>query len=140
MEFLLISFKIQLLKTVPQKQKEQRQKQLDSDKLVTTQIWKLINFCCLFFLMSFPFLDIMNSLQYLLERDLRECVREETAHLATLKLKIIYLTRLQRLKQEERKRPPGIRQTDGKNLVWFGEIERKLAQLSKTTFTYCSSS
>jgi hypothetical protein len=24
--------------------------------------------------------------------------------------------------------------------VWFGEIERKLAKLSKTTFTYCSSS
>jgi hypothetical protein len=26
------------------------------------------------------------------------------------------------------------------NLVWFGEIERKLAKLSKTTFTYRSSS
>jgi hypothetical protein len=25
-------------------------------------------------------------------------------------------------------------------LVWFGELERKLAKLSKTTFTYCSSS
>jgi hypothetical protein len=24
--------------------------------------------------------------------------------------------------------------------VWFGEIERKLAKLSKTTFAYCSSS
>ena len=31
-------------------------------------------------------------------------------------------------------------QTDGKNLVWFGEIERKLAKLSKTTFAYRSSS
>jgi hypothetical protein len=30
--------------------------------------------------------------------------------------------------------------TDSKNLVWFGEIERKLAKLSKTTFTYSSSS
>jgi hypothetical protein len=30
------------------------------------------------------------------------------------------------------------RQTLG--LVWFGEIERKLAKLSKTTFTYHSSS
>jgi hypothetical protein len=29
--------------------------------------------------------------------------------------------------------------TDGKNLVWFGEIERKLAKLSTTTFTYRSS-
>jgi hypothetical protein len=36
--------------------------------------------------------------------------------------------------------PAGTRQTDSKNLVWFGEIERKLAKLSKTTFTYRSSS
>jgi hypothetical protein len=43
-------------------------------------------------------------------------------------------------KQEWQKSPAGTRQTDGKNLVWFGEIERKLAKLSKTTFTYCSSS
>ncbi len=27
-----------------------------------------------------------------------------------------------------------------KTRVWFGEIERKLAKLSKITFTYCSSS
>jgi hypothetical protein len=27
----------------------------------------------------------------------------------------------------------------GKNLVWFGEIERKLAKLSMTTFAYRSS-
>jgi hypothetical protein len=26
------------------------------------------------------------------------------------------------------------------NLVWFGELERKLAKLSKTTFTYRSTS
>jgi hypothetical protein len=25
----------------------------------------------------------------------------------------------------------GTRETDGKNLVWFGEIERKLAKLSR---------
>jgi hypothetical protein len=31
------------------------------------------------------------------------------------------------------------RQTCGKSPVWFGEIERKLAKLSKTTFTYRSS-
>jgi hypothetical protein len=31
-------------------------------------------------------------------------------------------------------------QTEGKNLVWFGEIERKLAKLSMTAFTYSSSS
>ncbi len=34
----------------------------------------------------------------------------------------------------------GIRQTDGKNLVWFGEIERKLAKVSIPTVTYISSS
>jgi hypothetical protein len=34
----------------------------------------------------------------------------------------------------------GNRQTDGINLVWFGEIERKLAKLSMPTFTYRSSS
>jgi hypothetical protein len=35
---------------------------------------------------------------------------------------------------------PGTRQTNGKNLVWFGEIERKLAKLSMPTITYRSSS
>jgi hypothetical protein len=34
----------------------------------------------------------------------------------------------------------GTKQTDGKNLVWFGEIEKKLAKLSMPTFTYRSSS
>jgi hypothetical protein len=29
----------------------------------------------------------------------------------------------------------GLMQTDDKNLVWFGEIERKLAKLSLPTFT-----
>ncbi len=53
---------------------------------------------------------------------------------------IIFIKTLQRLKQEWQKSPSGTRQTDGKNLVWFGEIERKLAKLSKTTFTYRSSS
>jgi hypothetical protein len=38
------------------------------------------------------------------------------------------------------KSSPGTRPIDGKNLVWFGEIERKLAKLSLPTFTYCSSS
>jgi hypothetical protein len=40
------------------------------------------------------------------------------------------------LKQEWQKRPAGTRQADGKNLVWFGEIERKFAKLSKTTVIY----
>jgi hypothetical protein len=47
-EFLPISFKIQLLETSPQNQKDQRQKQLGADKLVTTQIWKLKNLMSLF--------------------------------------------------------------------------------------------
>jgi hypothetical protein len=34
----------------------------------------------------------------------------------------------------------GTRQTDSKNLVWFGEIEGNLADLSMPTFTYRSSS
>jgi hypothetical protein len=34
----------------------------------------------------------------------------------------------------------GTRQKDGKNLVWFGEIAKKLAKLSMPTFTYLSSS
>jgi hypothetical protein len=38
------------------------------------------------------------------------------------------------------KSSPGIRQTEGKNLVWFGELERKLAKLSMPNFTYHSSS
>jgi hypothetical protein len=38
------------------------------------------------------------------------------------------------------KSSPGTRQTDGKNLVSFGEIERKLAKLSMPTFAYRSSS
>ncbi len=55
-------------------------------------------------------------------------------------LDTVPLKRLERLKQEWQKSPAGTRQTDIKNLVWFGEIERKLAKLSKTTFTYRSSS
>ncbi len=50
-EFLPTSFlffKIQLLQTSPQKQKEQRQKQLGEDKLVTTQILKIKSLIFLF--------------------------------------------------------------------------------------------
>jgi hypothetical protein len=52
----------------------------------------------------------------------------------------IFIERLQSLKQELQKSPAGTRQTYGKNVVWFEEIERKLAKLSKTTFTDRSSS
>jgi hypothetical protein len=73
-----ISFEIQLKETSPNKQKEHRQKQLGADKLVTTHIWKLKNlmslFCHVFSLpVHFEFFAIFS------------CVREETAHLATLK-------------------------------------------------------
>jgi hypothetical protein len=53
-EFLLISFKIRLFEISPQNQKEQRKKQLDADKLVTTQIWKLKNLMSLFSEVFFP--------------------------------------------------------------------------------------
>ncbi len=56
------------------------------------------------------------------------------------KYKLTTFLRLQRLKQGGQKNPAGTRQTDGKNLVWFGKIERKLDKLSKTTFAYRSSS
>jgi hypothetical protein len=42
-QFLLISFKIQLLETSSLNQKERRKKQPVADKLVITQIWKLTN-------------------------------------------------------------------------------------------------
>jgi hypothetical protein len=51
---------------------------------------------------------------------------------------LTFLKRLQRLKQEWQKSPAGTRQTDSKNMVWFGETVRKIARLSKTTFTYRS--
>jgi hypothetical protein len=38
------------------------------------------------------------------------------------------------LKQEWQKSPAGTKQTDGKNLVWFGEIERKISQIIKDYF------
>jgi hypothetical protein len=38
------------------------------------------------------------------------------------------------------KSSPWTSQTDGKNLVWIGELERKLAKLSLPTLTYRSSS
>jgi hypothetical protein len=54
-KFLPISFKIQLMETSPQKQKGQRQKQLD-----VSFFWCLFPSWarCLFFLMYFPFLYI----------------------------------------------------------------------------------
>ncbi len=53
---------------------------------------------------------------------------------------LTFLKRLKRLKQEWLKIPAWTRQTDRKHVVWFGEIERKIVKLSKTTFTYRSSS
>ncbi len=70
----------------------------------------------------------------LLEKDLKN-VSEETAHLATLKSKNYISWQLHTYTVEiekgmPEKSSPGTKQTDGKNLVWFGEIERKLAKLS----------
>jgi hypothetical protein len=77
-------------------------------------------------------------------KEFEQCVREETVYLATLKSKVCklltFIMRLQRQKQEWQKSPAGTRQTYGKNMVWFGEIERNLAKLPKTTFTCRSSS
>ncbi len=73
---------------------------------------------------------------YLLEKDLNNVL-------------ITFLKRLQKLRQESMQKMKQkwqksltgtMQQTDGKNLVWFGEIEKKLAKLSKTTFAYRSSS
>jgi hypothetical protein len=44
------------------------------------------------------------------------------------------LKRLKRLKMEWQKSPAGTRQTDGKNLVWFGEIGKKISQIIKDYF------
>ncbi len=59
-----------------------------------------------------------------------------TAHLATLKSKDT--AEIETGMAE--KSSLGTRETDSKNLVWFGEIERKFSQLSMPTFTYRSSS
>ncbi len=69
---------------------------------------------------------------------------EETAHLATLKSKKYIVNSLPKDTAEietgmAEKYSPGNRQTEGKNLVWFGEIERKLAKLPMPAFTYRSS-
>ncbi len=97
-KFLPISFKIQLLEISPQK----------------TEGTKTKAARCLFFLMFFPscIFWILCSLILLFT----------FCHFVCL------LKRLQRLKQEWQKSPAGTRQTDSKNLVWFGEIERKLAK------------
>ncbi len=82
----------------------------------------------------------------ILEKDLKNVfIREETAHLATLKSKKYISWSLPKDTVDietgmAEKSSPGTRQTDSKNLVWFGEIERKLAKLSMPTFTYRSSS
>ncbi len=73
-----------------------------------------------------------------------ECVREETAHLATLNLKSLLVDSLSKDTAEietgtAEKSSTGTRQTDGKILILFGEIERKLAKLSMPTFAYRSS-
>ncbi len=77
---------------------------------------------------------------------MEKCVREETAHLATLKSKQFTCRQLFKETADietgmTMKSPalgPG-KQT-ARTFVWFGEIERKLAKLLIPTFTYRSSS
>jgi hypothetical protein len=38
----------------------------------------------------------------------------------------------------QQKRPAGTRQTEGNILVWYGTLEIKSANLTMTTFAYCS--
>jgi hypothetical protein len=47
---------------------------------------------------------------------------------------LTFVKRLQRLKQEWQKSPAGTRQTDSKNMVWFGEKEKKISQIIKDYF------
>jgi hypothetical protein len=71
-----------------------------------------------------------------LEKDLKN-VSEETENLATLKVDSLPKDTAEiETGMAEKKSSPGTRQTDSKNLVWFGEIGRKLAKLSMPTFTY----
>jgi hypothetical protein len=79
---------------------------------------------------------------YLPEKDLNNVSERklpiwQPENLKVYKL-LTFLKRLQRLKQEWQKIPAGTRQTDSKSMVWIGEIERKIAKFSKTTFTYRS--
>jgi hypothetical protein len=86
--------------------------------------------------MSFPFLYILNSLPSSLTVYILPSSSTYEYKYKYKYILITFLKRLQRLKQEWQKSSSGTRQTDGKNLVWFGEIESKLAKLSKTTYFY----
>jgi hypothetical protein len=90
-------------------------------------------------------MNIEINILTILEKDLNNVSERKLPIFSNIKIKKIYkliafLKRLKRLKQEWQKRPAGTSQTDGKNLVWFGEKKRKLAKLSMPTFTYRSSS
>ncbi len=89
--------------------------------------------------------EYWNKHIYSTQKGFEQCFREETAHLATKKSKKYIIDSHPKDTSEietgiAEKSSPGTRQTDGKNLVWFGEIGRKLAKLSMPTFTYRSSS
>ncbi len=106
-KFLLISFKIQLLKTFPQKQKEQRQKQPEVS----------------FFLCLFPSCTfwILCNLLFLLITFCQVCLLvKETADIET------------GMAEKSSWNRSNIRQ----KLVWFGEIQRKLAKLSYHSSSY----
>jgi hypothetical protein len=80
----------------------------------------------------------LNDLAYL--TPLRIPLRNPVTVCTLYSTQVLTILNEQKLKQEWQNSPAGTRQTGSINLVWFGEIERKLAKLSKTTFAYCSSS
>jgi hypothetical protein len=88
--------------------------------------------------------EYWNKHIYCTQKWFEECVRAGTAHLETLNKKYIIDSLPKETAEIEtgmaEKFSPGTKQTVGKNLVWFGEIERKLAKLSMPTFIYRSSS
>jgi hypothetical protein len=97
---------------------------------------------CIFFQNYFPFMYILNFLHF------SYCLHFRPSSSACCVTTVVsFMTHppaptLRVLLTEPvfwQKSPAWTRQTDGKNLVWFGEIERKLAKLSMTTFTYRSS-
>ncbi len=74
--------------------------------------------------------EYWNKHIYSTRKGFKECFREETAHLATLKSKKYRDDSLPKDTAEietgmAEKSSPGIRPTDGQNLVWFGEIEKE---------------
>ncbi len=74
--------------------------------------------------MSFPFLYILNSLPSSLNVYILP-----SSSIYKYKYKLITFKETAEIETGTAENPAGTRQTDGENLVWFGEKERKLAKL-----------